>query len=113
MHKAQADRSQPAKRRSARIPLSARITLSGHDREKRAFTITARATNLNRYGGAIQLPRDLSVGSIIVIRNGHGVQAPARIATQSAVRGIYTYGVEFLEGDSVTAFWGINFPAQT
>lgn len=113
MHRVKANRRQPGKRRSVRIPLSARIALSGHDRERRAFTMTSTATNLNRFGGAIQLPRELSIGCTVVVRNGRGVQAPARVATQSAVQGIYTYGIEFLEGDSVTDFWGITFPTQT
>jgi hypothetical protein len=113
IHILKPNRNQPAKRRSIRMPLNARIALSGHDREKHGFTISTIATNLNRYGGAIQLNRELSVGSTVVVRNAHGAQAPARIATQSAFRGIYTYGIEFLEGDTVIDFWGITFPTQT
>jgi hypothetical protein len=49
------NRIQIAKRRSSRIGLNARIGLSGQDREKRTFTMPARATNLNKHGAAIQL----------------------------------------------------------
>jgi hypothetical protein len=49
------------------MALNARITLSGHDRAKCSFTMPARATNLNRHGAAIQLNRELLVGSTIVL----------------------------------------------
>jgi len=73
----------------------------------------ARATNLNQHGAAIQLSRELSVGSTVVINNGRRAQAPARIVAQvSAVQGLFTYGVEFVEGEKVKDFWGITFPPQ-
>ena len=99
-------------RRSSRMALHARITLSGHDRAKCPFTIPARATKLNRYGAAIQLDRELPVDSTIVLRNNHLAQAPARVvAYVSGFQGVYTYGVEFLEANAVKEnFWGINFP---
>jgi hypothetical protein len=72
----------------------------------------ARATNLNRYGAAIQLNRELLVGSIVVVRSSRGTQISARVVVQvSAVQGIHTYGIEFLEDDAVKDFWGINFPS--
>ena len=97
------------------MALNARITLSGHDRAKCAFTMPARATMLNRHGTAVQLNRELLVGSTIVLQNNRHTQASARVVTQvSAFQGVYTYGVEFLEADAVKKnFWGINFPSPT
>jgi hypothetical protein len=95
------------------MALNARITLSGHDRAKCAFTMPAKATKLNRHGAAIELNRELLVGSTIVLQNTRHTQASARVVTQvSAFRGVYTYGVEFLEADALKKnFWGINFPS--
>jgi hypothetical protein len=107
------NRTQLLKRRSSRMALNARITLSGHDRAKCAFTIPAKATKLNRHGAAIELNRELLIGSTIVLQNTRHTQASARVVTQvRAVRGVYTYGVEFLEADALKKnFWGINFPS--
>ncbi len=106
-------RSQIAKRRSSRLALYAPIRLAGEDRQKCTFTMSAKATNLNRHGAAIQLNRELSVGSTVAVRNDRGTQASARVVTQvSAVQGLYTYGVEFLEEQTVKDFWGITFPSQ-
>lgn len=109
------NRIQAAKRRSSRIALNARIGLSGQDCEKRTFTMPARATNLNRHGAAIQLNRDMLLGSAVVVQNGRGAQASARVIAQvSATQGgVYTYGVEFLEDGGVNDFWGIIFPSQS
>ena len=106
---------QVLKRRSSRIALNARISLSGHDPDKCAFTMPAKATNLNRHGAVIQLNRELFVGSTVVVQNNsRRVQAPARVVTLvSALHEVYTYGVEFLEADPVKDFWGINFPYQS
>jgi PilZ domain len=107
---------QLLKRRSSRMALNARITLSGDDHMKCAFTMPAKATKLNRHGAAIQLNRELLVGSTIVLQNARHAQLSARVVTQvSAQRqGVYTYGVEFLEADAVEKnFWGINFPSPT
>jgi hypothetical protein len=95
------------------MALKARITLSGHDHAKGAFTMPAGATSLNKHGAAIQVNRELLVGSIIVLQNRR-TQPSARVVTLiSAQRqGVYTYGVEFLEADAVEKnFWGINFPS--
>ena len=104
--------TESASRRSSRMALHARITLSGHDHAQCPFTIPARATKLNRYGAAIQLDRELLVNSTIVLRNNHLTQAPARVVTcVSGLHGVFTYGVEFLEAKAVKEnFWGINFP---
>jgi hypothetical protein len=106
------NRIQAPKRRSTRIALNARIGLSGEDRLKCAFTMPARASNLNKHGAAIQLNRELSVGSCVVVRNDRGTQASARVVAQvsATAQGVHIYGVEFLEDDDVSDFWGISFP---
>ncbi len=107
------NRYQLGKRRSVRMTLNAAVGLSGHDHQKCPFTMPARATNLNRYGAAVQLYRELSVGSIVMVRNKYGVQASARVVTQigAAEGGARTYGIEFVEQDDQTKnFWGIAFP---
>src|ERR1700686_2002006 len=114
MATASVHRSQITKRRSSRMALNAPVGVSGYDRQKCAFTMPAKATNLNKHGAAIQLNRELLVGSTIVLQNTRHAQLSARVVTQvSAQRqGVYTYGVEFLEADAVEKnFWGINFPS--
>jgi hypothetical protein len=73
----------------------------------------AKATNLNRHGAAIQLPRQLLVGSTVMVRNARGTQVSARVVAQLAVsEGLSIYGIEFLQQDDTTnSFWGITFPA--
>lgn len=95
------------------MALNAPIRVAGQDREKCTFTMPARATNLNRHGAAIQLNRELVVGSTVAVRNARGTEASARVVAQvSAVQGVHTYGVEFLQDDAVKDFWGISFPSQ-
>jgi hypothetical protein len=100
------------KRRSTRMGLNASIALTGHDRHKTSFNISAKAINLNKHGAAVQLHRELSVGSTISLQNKRGIQVSARVVSQiSAVEGLRTYGIEFLEQDDRTMqFWGISFP---
>ncbi len=106
-------RSQIAKRRSTRMGLSAPIGLSGEDRQKCAFTMPAKATNLNKHGAAVQLNRELLVGSTVVVRNKSGTQLSARVVAQLAgLQGVPTYAIEFAEQDDrVKTFWGITFPS--
>ncbi len=105
------NRSQLLKRRSSRIALNAPVTLSGEDRQKCAFTVPARATNLNLHGAAIQLHRELLIGSAILVRNARGKQTSARVVARvSAAQGVHTYGIELLEDGGVRNFWGIAFP---
>lgn len=106
-------RSQIAKRRSSRMALSAPIGLSGEDRQKCAFTMSAKATNLNQHGAAIQLSRELIVGSTVVVRNKSGAQVPARVVAQLASsQGVLSYAIEFAQqDDKVKTFWGITFPS--
>ena len=108
-------RSQLSRRRSSRIALNAPILLSGDDRQKSAFSLLpARATNLNRHGAAVQLHRDLLVGSTIMVRNQRGGQVSARVVAQlAALQGVPTYAIEFVErDDKATTFWGITFPSN-
>ncbi len=101
------------KRRSIRMGLNAVIGVSGQDHQKFQFTMPARATNLNRYGAAVQLPRELSVGSTVVVRNRYGAQILARVVAQVNVMegGTRTYGIEFIEEEGgARDFWGITFP---
>jgi hypothetical protein len=101
-------------RRSKRMGLSVSIGLSGEDRLKCSFTMPARATNLNQHGAAVQLTRDLAVGSVVQLRNKNGSQVSARIVSQlKASRGCSTYAIAFVEQDGGgTNFWGISFPSN-
>lgn len=94
------------------MSLHASVGLTGQDHHKAAFTINAKATNLNRHGAAVQLARELPVGSSVTLKNKRGIQVPARVVSQiSAVEGLRTYGIEFLELDEkALQFWGISFP---
>jgi hypothetical protein len=56
----------------------------------------------------------LQIGSTVVIQNSRRSKASALVVTQvRAVGGVFTYGVEFQEDDSMKNFWGITFPAQS
>ena len=107
-------RNQLLRRRSVRINLKTPVGISGEDRAKDSFSLSAKATNLNRHGAAVQLSRDLLVGSTVLVRNKSGSQISARIVAQiNAVQGCQTYGIEFVEEDTkkLGNFWGIVFPA--
>ena len=108
------NRIQQLKRRSSRMALNAKVGVSGEDRQKCSFTVPARATSLNRHGAAVQLSRELQIGATVVIQNSRRNQASARVVTQvSVAEGVFTYGVEFEEGELVKDFWGITFPAPS
>lgn len=106
------NRNVLAKRRSSRIALKTSIGLSGEDTLKCAFTMTARATNLNQYGATIQSTRDLKIGSTVMVRNNRGAQVSARVVAQvRAVDGVRSYGIEFIDREGgMQNFWGISFP---
>jgi hypothetical protein len=95
------------------MALNAPVGLSGEDRHKCSFTMSGRATNLNRHGAAVQLNRELRIGSVVLVRNGRGTQVSARVVTQLAtVKGVSTYAIEFVDqDDQVSNFWGITFPS--
>jgi len=75
--------------------------------------MAAKATNLNKHGAAIQLNRELLVGSTVVVRNKSGTQVSARVIAQlAALQGVPAYAIEFAEQDDrVKTFWGITFPS--
>jgi hypothetical protein len=94
------------------MALSAPVGLSGEDNQKVPFSMPAKATNLNRYGAAIHLPRQLLVGSTVTVRNTRGTQVSARVVAQlAASQGGSAYGIEFVEADRANGFWGISFPS--
>ncbi len=110
-----ATRSQISKRRSHRMALHATVGLSGEDRQKTAFTMPAKATKLNKHGAAVQLRRELLVGSFVTVSNKQGAALSARVVSQlSALEGVSTYAIEFAEqGERAETFWGIIFPPNT
>ena len=95
------------------MALTANVSLSGEDRHKSSFALSAKATNLNKHGAAIQVSRELLVGSSLLVGNGRGVKVPARVVAKlNALDGTaLTYGVEFAEEGS--NFWGITFPSSS
>jgi len=109
---AAAGRSAVSRRRSTRMALNAAVGLSGEDRQKATFTMTAKATNLNRHGAAVQISRDLQVGSVLKVKNQRGTQVSARVVAQLAgLQGVSTYAIEFVDQDEAAKdFWGISFP---
>src|ERR1700730_6913935 len=112
---ATAARSQVAKRRSNRMTLHASVGLSGEDRQKCPFTMPAKATKLNRHGAAVQIGRELLVGSCVKVNNKQGTELSARVVAQLAGReGGSMYAIEFVEqGERAETFWGILFPPNT
>ena len=112
---ANASRNQNGKRRSTRMSLNANVGLTGQDRQKLTFTMPARATNLNKHGAAVQLHRELQIGSTITVRNQRGALVSARVVAQLAtLQGVPTYAIEFVEqNDKVKGFWGITFPTNS
>ena len=106
------NRIQLGRRRSSRIALISSVGLSGQDRQKCSFTMPAKAINLNKHGAAVQLHRELSIGSVVAVKNKSGTQISARVVSQLASRdGIPTYAIEFVGQDEKTRdFWGITFP---
>lgn len=97
------------------MSLQASIGISGEDRLKCSFTMPARASNLNKHGAAVQVSRDLVVGSVIHVKNKRGAQISARVVSLlRATHGMSTYGIEFVGQDNeVSNFWGISFPSST
>ena len=104
-------RNPLGKRRSNRMNLHTMVGLSGEDRQKSSFTMPVRATHLNKHGAAVQLKRELPLGSVVILKNKQGAQISARVVAQiNAFEGTLTYGVEFVEQEQGTNFWGITFP---
>jgi len=97
------------------MALNSVVGLSGEDRQKAAFNVTARATNLNRHGAAVQIERQLTIGSVLTVKNQRGTQVSARVVAHlAAQQGVSTYGIEFVEQDEQGKdFWGISFPSNS
>ncbi len=97
------------------MALHASVGLSGEDRQKRSFTTPAKATKLNKHGAAVQLSRELLVGSVVSVNNKQGTKLSARVvALLAAMEGVSTYAIEFVERDErAETFWGITFPPNT
>jgi hypothetical protein len=76
--------------------------------------VGAKATGLNKHGAALQITRELLVGTKVVVRNKRGAQISARVVSQiNAEEGLLRYGIEFVEQDTKAAgFWGITFPSN-
>ena len=108
------DDNRVGMRRSNRIALATPVALTARDGANDFFSLDANATNLNRHGAALQLSRELTVGTVVVVKNRRGAQLSARIVAQvSAMQGKHTYGIEFVEdSDSSRKFWGIVFPSE-
>src|SRR5689334_23173289 len=99
-------------RRSPRIAVLMPINVAGQDLQKCAFSEAATATNLNLHGAAIQLNRQLIIGSVITVTNRIGIEAPARIVAQVGVaEDAFIYGVEFVQGRQPN-FLGVSFYAS-
>ena len=99
-------------RRSPRIAVLMPINVAGQDLEKCAFSEAAMATNLNLHGAAVQLNRQLIVGSVITVTNRIGIEAPARIVAQVGVaEDGCIYGVEFVQARQPN-FLGVSFYAS-
>ncbi len=94
------------------MALHASVGLAGEDRQKCSFTMPARATKLNKHGAAVQLSRELLVGSVVTVNNKHGIELSARVVAELArLEGVSTYAIEFVEQDErAETFWGILFP---
>ncbi len=75
----------------------------------------AKATKLNKHGAAVQLVRELLVGSVVSVNNRQGTKLSARVVAQlAAVEGVSRYAIEFVERDErAETFWGISFPPST
>jgi len=96
------------------MALNAVVGLAGEDRQKATFNVSAKATNLNLHGAAVQIDRQLPIGCVLVVKNQRGMQISARVvALLPAMQGVATYGIEFVEQDEKGKnFWGISFPSN-
>jgi PilZ domain len=104
-------RTLASRRRSPRIALLTKVHVSSNDAGTSSFSQLAKATSLNKHGAAIQLNRQLPIGSMIKVKNRAGVEAPARIVAQVGVaNNAFVYGVEFVQGKAKPDFWGVTFP---
>jgi PilZ domain len=100
-------------RRSPRIAVLIPINVAGQDHQKRAFSESATAINVNLHGAAIRLNRQLIIGSAITVTNQIGIKAAARIVAQVGVaEDAFIYGIEFILGRQPNLL-GVSFYAST
>ena len=104
------NRDRPSRRRTRRMALIVLVEISGKDVARSSFSAVTTATNLNRHGAMLQLNRDLSLDSVLVIKNSRGARTSVRVVSQTNAAENYAYGLEFLEAEKAKFFWGINFP---
>lgn len=57
----------------------------------------------------VQLNRDLSLDSVLVIKNSRGVRTSVRVVSQTNAAGVYAYGLEFLEAENRRTFGALCF----
>ena len=101
----------PTKRRTPRIAMLQSIGVSGQDKNGQEFTVGGKATNLNHYGAAIMVPRQVPLGSTLTVRNNHKFEAAVKVVSQiNAVSGMHSYGVQFV--NDAAGFWGVHFPVN-
>ena len=99
------------RRRTKRLAVSVSLEVSGEDLKGASFRLTAKATNLNRDGGMLRLNRDVSIGSRLLLKH-RGLRASARVVRQAiATEGQAAYGIEFIDKEESSTFWGIHFPS--
>ncbi len=99
----------PTRRRTTRVAVPQTVGVSGQDRNGQNFMVGGKATNLNHFGAAIHVPRQLNVGTLLVVRNVQKIEASVKVVSQlTAISGVHSYGVQFVE--EVPGFWGITFP---
>jgi hypothetical protein len=99
----------PTKRRTSRIALLQSVGITGKDRHGEEFTVGGKATNLNLHGGSILLSRQVSVGTILKVRNNQKKETVVKVISQTKpMSGMHSYGVQFVE--DAAGFWGIHFP---
>lgn len=107
------NRDRPSsRRRTRRISLTVPVEVSGKDVTRSLFSALTTTTNLNRHGAMVHLNRDLSLDSVLVIKNSRGARISTRVVSQTKSGDLYAYGMEFLEAEKARDFWGINFPSQ-
>ena len=92
------------------MPLIVPVEISGKDIARSSFSTVTTATNLNAHGAMLHLNRELSVDSVLVIKNSHGARTSVRVVAQTNAAQSYAYGLEFLEAEKAKDFWGIKFP---
>lgn len=100
---------RPSRRRTRRMALIVPVEISGKDVARFSFSALTTATNLNANGAMLHLNRDLSLDSVLVIKNSRGARTSVRVVSQTNAAEVYAYGLEFLEAEKAKHFWGINF----